>query len=395
MGGALIKFNEANSCFFDFSSESTIYNFHFEKNIQSFSKTFYWTAGFYFDTTSQKIGILKIEDTILKTCSSGLVAFKNTDCLTLLTSGCSTGCTSKCYIPNNFNACAASSGKYLIWNSVRPITDGYLYTESGTAPVKTTDCSSLCGGMCQEANNPNKCAYYCSAIIEGIDDSLAGTGVCKCIAGYSIGVSIPICVITSGCSNLCYFQECNAAGFCTKCKQIPNMKEKKIGNFYQCTCNLVVDMQGKKSCILTSTKCHTFCSGSCINENDASSCYGCNKLNSFLVEQKINDISKCSCSIPRVEANGLCALTTDCSNFCNGVCMIAHDNTKCIGTCAPGFPASKIKNNGDGTITCVDIKVSLKFKANDIILDRCKGAEFVATVSPEVSVYMLHIFVAN
>ena len=381
--GIAYRIYPVSKCFDSLNFDTLIDNFIFTNVIQSYSKTFYWITGYY-RYKPNFFGIFKYEDTASLVCTDS-VPYKNQQCLPLINSGCATACQNGCLKKGDFSACYTEGTNItkILYNA-RPNLPETLIVNGGNAPLITSGCSSFCGGMCSATNNNTRCAYYCSALVEGIDDSEAGNGICKCATGYRIGTENPFCVKTTGCKDVCNYGECNAAGLCSTCKNITGMVKKQVGNFYECDCISILDKQGQSICAHTSSKCHPFCSGKCTKENDLNSCYGCNAFNSYLFENKSFNVSSCSCASPRIEKNGLCVLNSSCGKKCNGSCLIANDNTKCVGGCAQGISADKIINNGDGTFSCEALDVDLKLKSDINNMDRCKGVEFVATVTPAV-----------
>ena len=380
----VLRFSQSRSCFIRCTSETTLSNFYFTSVTKSYKNTFYWVAG-YSSSYGYNYGVFIYEDLTPKTCISPAKVYKNSECLSPITSGCASGCSTSCLKAANFNACISGVTPNIVLYNARPTTKKYIFSGTGSKALVYSGCNNLCGGMCETANDNNKCSYYCSALSDGIDDSQSGAGICQCLSGFTIGTINQVCVKVSGCSDLCDSGECNGAGLCSKCKQIPGMLKKKNGIFYECTCILIYNKDNSQICAQKSDKCHSFCNGVCTKEGDYNSCYGCNSLNTYLVETKTRDVSTCACISPRVESGNLCALNANCDKNCNGLCMLANDNTKCVGGCVAGYPSNKIKNNGDGTFTCSSLlEVSLKLKTDASNIDRCKGVEFLASVTPTV-----------
>ena len=381
--GKVFRIDPARNCLYKNIKDTAILNYIFSNVIQSYDKTFYWITGYtYYNPFLY--GVFIFEYTIAIKCLD-LIPYKNQQCLPIINSQCAAACYNSCLKQNDFNACYNMDDFFInILNNGRYYLPEKLFVNGVAVPLVTSGCSSLCGGMCSATNDNTRCALYCSALIEGIDDREAGGGICKCTTGYKIGTANPICVKNKGCKDICDYGECNAAGLCASCKNIAGMVKKQIGNFYECDCISILSKQGQSICAHTSSKCHPFCSGKCTKENCPNSCYGCNASISYLLEKKTFDVSSCSCASPRIVKNGLCVLNSNCGKNCNGLCLIANDNTKCVGGCDQGISADKIKNNGDGTVSCVSLDVDLKLQSDIINMDRCKGVEFVATVTPAV-----------
>ena len=391
--GRVMKFSVQNKCFMKFENSTPLNKVKTTSITKSSSIMAYFIAGVSTTNSIANFVVARIEETSALYCDK-IPSFYNAECLNILTNSCHPACT-ECLKPNDINACISSSNAEIILYSARSKQSDMVIDQNGAnVNLVTNNCHTLCGGMCTEQNNQNKCAYYCSHYTEFVDDTNSGMNMCSCQSGYEIGNIQPGCISTVGCSDLCNYNECLAdKSLCFSCNSYINMQTLKVGSLYQCTCDKRSNNKSQKVCLRTFNQCHQFCNGTCVFYNDSTTCGQCNP-NLPLIDLTNGNLANCDCKPPYIKYSNKCVLTTNCSKGCANMCTVAQDNTKCLNQCNPNIKLTVSKSNDDDTFTCIpaffmEVSITPKNEVNN--LDHCKGVELIATVAPSVRFILLLI----
>ena len=382
--GMVSKMNVNGKCFYEESNNSVLKYIKIASITKSEQSLAYFISGSSTQNLVKNFVVAKIVESTSLSCVSS-INYYNTQCMSELTSGCHPACN-KCLKINDINACTESNTAAIILFSARSNNkQKVINPDQSESNIMNNGCNVLCGGMCTKPDNINYCAYYCSQINEFVDDSLSGMNKCGCQTGYIFGKYQAGCVSTQGCSDLCDNNECPAdRNLCFACQNYLNMGAQELNGAWRCTCDKRIYNKGV-ACLKTSNQCHKFCDGTCVEDNDRTTCGKCNP-NLPLISGQNGNLSYCNCKPPYFSYENVCALRSNCAKGCADLCIVAQDNTKCLRQCDPNIQLAVSKSNGDGTLTCIPILMEVVIETKNEInnLDRCKGIELVATVTPSV-----------
>ena len=135
---------------------------------------------------------------------------------------------------------------------------------------------------------------------------------------------------------------------------------------------------------MTIQNCYPLCgSRGCSVPDKNDSCANCKEAPNIFDESSYS-LHKCTCQPTYFLVNGLCLVidSKKCGEYCKD-CVKVKDNSKCVG-CSQSPGIVKGVPDSLGIAECKYIPYDVDFHLKDPSMDRCKGIELIADITPKV-----------
>ncbi len=255
-----------------------------------------------------------------------------------------------CISPNDQTACSAcvSNANVITAGTSAPFTCSCATGTIASGSQCVMQCHALCSGCI--ASNDNTACLACAAVV-GIAKSMSASGLaytCQCPAN-TVYMSPGACVYTTGCHPLCSGM-CLAQSDSSYCFSscAAGATGSPNGAALRCVCDsgfIYLDSECKP--ILT-TDCYPLCGSGCTQIDNQAHCVDCVQGQRNVV-QTSGDPYTCSCAAGTELVDSVCAYTSGCGEYCNGMCTVQHSDEACLG-CVAGMIG--IVGNDTVNVTC-------------------------------------------